>query len=716
MHTSKSQSHPLTVTTVVVLAAGLGAVLALVTALPGTGVRGETVTPLPAVQHTGDRLGTCYANYIIDDEPLAPLAYAAGSRWDRVDFAWDRIRPEEDGPYHFEPYEELVSSDTDYGLNVVGILLWTPDWAAADCVRTAHTPVVPDGSPLFPTERLSAEAVTSQAACPPKNLDLPWDRPDNYWGNFVYETVSHFDDVRVWEIWNEPDLYTDYWRGSVADYANLLRIGYQAAKAANPDVTVLFAGLAYWANRDYYVHVLDELAAFRDAADHNGFFDVMSLHLYSNIYTIGPVAAEIQANMTERVGPHPIWLTEAGVPLWDESVGGIVWPKTNRATAEEAAAYVIEAFAEARAAGIERFFFFRTHDDFHPDDDGMSEGLFGLIRDNGTLRPAYVAYQVAAMYLHGENQVTGPLTHDGVRRVSFWGTPQGRVDVLWNTGDAPLTHTHPAVLPSATVVTHRGITTAVEAVSDTFTLSLEPATANTASDESYLIGGPPLLVIQKDTVAPTSTLRPLPSLVYSHSVTLTWDAADRPAGSESAASGYWYAEVERAPAAEGPWSRILDWRETSGVTSTLAPLPESGTWYFRTRVRDRTGNWGPQPAGPEALTRAVLTRTVTLSVSTYLDHDSSGTWDPGEPATTTTGLSWETAQGEVIDASVGATWQVTHVVKAGDYVVKAQVPGYLLAAHPIPVQPGPDPLLHEITIGLLPINARAYLPLIQRGN
>jgi hypothetical protein len=65
---------------------------------------------------------------------------------------------------------------------------------------------------------------------------------------------------------------------------------------------------------------------------------------------------------------------------------------------------------------------------------------------------------------------------------------------------------------------------------------------------------------------------------------------------------------------------------------------------------------------------------------------------------------------------VGPTWQVTHVIDAGDYVVKARAPGYLLAVHPFTVPPGPDPLLHEITLGLRPINARAYLPLIQRDN
>ncbi len=77
---------------------------------------------------------------------------------------------------------------------------------------------------------------------------------------------------------------------------------------------VLFAGLAYWANPSYYVAVLDALTIVSGCTVPNYCFDAMSLHLYSNVYQIGPVAAEIQANMVARVGAHPIWLTETGAP------------------------------------------------------------------------------------------------------------------------------------------------------------------------------------------------------------------------------------------------------------------------------------------------------------------------------------------------------------------------------------------------------------------
>jgi hypothetical protein len=36
------------------------------------------------------------------------------------------------------------------------------------------------------------------------------------------------------------------WLGTQEQYAQLLKVGYRAIKAANPDATVSFAGTSYW--------------------------------------------------------------------------------------------------------------------------------------------------------------------------------------------------------------------------------------------------------------------------------------------------------------------------------------------------------------------------------------------------------------------------------------------------------------------------------------
>lgn len=666
----------------------------------------------------GDALGTCYTFQEVEGQLLPPLAAAAGSRWDRFDFRWNVIEGEDVrlSPPSYGPHDAIVDRDVAHGFNIIGILGSTPKWAAPSChVLNALSPsqAVPAGAPVFPLSSLGTDDAYWWRPCPPEGLYLDWDHAGNVWGNYVYQTVSHFKDrVSVWEIWNEPDLGQIFWSGSLADYAQLLKVGYQATKAADPGATVLFAGLAYWGNPSYYVAVLDALQGKAGAAENNYFFDAMSLHLYSSIYQIRPIAAEIHANMASRVGPHPIWLTETGVPLWDE------WPadfppelRVNRATAEEAAAYVIEAFSESRAAGIEKFLFFRTHDEYMsagalPDGRTIPE-YFGLIRNDLSLRPAYTAFHVAAHYLQGENQVTGPFSNDGMRRITFWGTPQGRVDVLWNETATPLTYTLPAYLPTATVVDMTGGVTSAPASDNVFTLTLPAATANTAADGSYLIGGSPLLVIQRDTVPPTATLHTLPPVMYTNSLTLTWDVIDEGAG-------YWYGEIEHSATPDGPWEHLVGWPETQGVTQTALTVSKGGQRYFRARTRDNAGNWESWPYGAEATTTVIVTRTVAVSATAFIDLNSNDLQDLDELLAPDATLVWLTAEGVPVAGTTGSTLRATETVTAGTFVLTARRPGYLTARVPFAVRAGPDVAYIDALLALKQIRAIVYLPLIAR--
>jgi len=680
-------------------------------------VAAEAVPPLPDVTETAGLMGTCYAFYPInghDPATLPSLMQAAGSRWDRFDFRWNAIEDSQ-GSFDFSGHEAIVQLDIDNGLDVIGILGSTAKWAAPGCHVMAQSLAAqealddaPSGAPLFP---MAVDDDYWWRPCPPDGLDLAWNDPGNVWGNYVYTTVDYFkDDVHVWEIWNEPDLGQTFWSGTPAQYAQLLKVGYQAAKAADPNATVLFAGLAYWSNPSYYLSVLDALQALPDAAANNHFFDAMSLHLYSNVYTIRPVATEIYANMGSRVGAHPIWLTETGVPLWDE------WPpgtpeslRTNRATGEEAAAYAIQAFAEARAIGIERFLWFRSNDDYMSIPGTGLHEYFGLVRNDVSLRPSYVAFQVAAKYLYAENQVTGPISRSGVRRITLWGTPRGRVDVLWNETGTAITYNHTAILPSATVVDVHGVTQTVSAVDGVLPLTLDAATANTAEGGSFLIGGAPLLVINEDTVAPQSTLLPLPTKTYSDVVSLSWDVLDDGAG-------LWYTEIEQARTLTGPWSAVAGWPGTQYTTTTGIEMDEAGTWFFRARARDRAGNWEDWPATAEVSTTVFLTRTVGLAVSAYIDANGNGSWDGGEPPAAQAALTWRDEDGSVIGSAVGATLEVTETLESGvTSLTGFLLPDYVAAPHSIVVVPGETPVRHEIELGFREVVAVVHLPIVTRG-
>lgn len=673
--------------------AGAGLLLAgLLLALTAAAGRADgPLIPLPPVTEADGRLGTCFSYYEGPvDRPAQ--AYAAGSRWDRVDFRWDAIEATR-GTFTFGPHEQVVARDVARGLAVVGILWATPGWAG--CGLTAQaTPAVSPGPAGFPR---AFRRLAEPKARVPCNLNLAWDHPDNYWGAYVYQVVAHFKTfgVHTWEIWNEPD-NGGFWAGSPADYARLLKVGYLALKAADPTATVLMGGHhIYWYSPNFYEQVLAALQSDPEAATYHGFFDVMSFHLYSNVHTPYEISRQVSAVVTARVGAHPLWLTEVGVPVWDEAIG---YPYPYAATAEEAAAYVIQAYASARAAGVEKFFFFRLHDDsVH-----MGE-QFGLTRDDGSLRPAYIAYQVAARYLRGENQVTGPLDSGGGRRITFWGTPYGRVDVLWNTTTAPLTYTRDAVLPTATLVNVRGQTQTLTAINGVYQIALAGATRSVSTTT---IGGAPFLLFQVDTEPPTSTLHPEPLFLTPTTLTLTWSVTDT-------LSGYWYEELQRAPAPTGPWTTLASFGQTNGKTTLTTTLPHSGPWYFRARARDNAGNWEAWPETPELAVR--VSRTLYLSATAFSDANTNGLWDADEPALVTVTFGLEDAAGQVVTQTLGAGWQLTQTLAVGQYQLTVSHADHLPARVPLEVLAGEGPQAITATVGLHPIRARLYLPLVLRA-
>ncbi len=654
----------------------------LLLGLPQAGRAG--LTPLPPVTEADGRLGTCFSFYDGPQGTRAPQAYQAGSRWDRFDFRWDAIEKVQ-GVYTFAPHENVVAIDRAHGLDIIGILWATPAWAAAPGCAPAATRAQPSAIPGRPTPALLETGTTT--ACPPRDL--------NQWYTYVYNVVNHFKgDVRVWEIWNEPDLDW-FWVGTPAQYAEVLATGYLAVKAADPEATVLFGGLAYWSKPTFAVQVLDVLAAKPGAAAHNGYFDVLSLHLYYSVYTPYSISRSLMQAVADRVGPHPLWITELGVALWDEHHD---WPQHYTATGQEAAAHSIQAYAQARAAGVERVLYFRLHDETQ----GMTDPYpFGLTRDDASIRPAYLGYQVAAQYLRDENQVSGPLGAQTVR-VTFWGTPHGRVDVLWNATGTPLTYTAAALLPTATLVSQDGTTTTLTATGGQFAIPLSPATNNHNPDRIYHIGGPPVLLIQHDTKPPQLTLH-APPVIYTSTVPLTWTVSD-------GGAGYWYTEIARASNSAGPWSRVAGLAETQGVTHTTAALPSGGAWYFRARARDQAGNWSAWSA--PLSTTAILTRTVALTVTVYDDGNNNGVQDPAEVSLDATSIVWRDLTGAPIASGAGHTWSITRTVTIGTQRVHLHAPEHFAPPYTFHIPGGPEPLTLTLNIGMLVIRGRQYLPLV----
>ncbi len=659
----------------------------LLTFLPVTPV---LAGPLPPVTETDGRMGTCFSYY---DTTWNRLAAEAGSRWDRFDFRWDVIEAQR-GTFTFGPHDSVVAQDRTYGLNIVGILWATPTWAGEPIsgVQKTSPAVLPPGYPAR-----SLQNAGDPATAVPRNLNLAWDNPENYWGQYVYKVVSHYKElgVHTWEVWNEPDM-PGYWNGTSQNYTRLLQVAYLAAKAADPQATILFGGQAYWFNPGFHVAVLDQLKNAPGAAAYNYYFDVMSLHLYSTAESLYEIPAQMRQTITDRVGYHPLWLTEAGVPLWGEN-GRL--PYLWSATPAEAAAFTLESYALARAAGVERYFFFRMHDDAA----GMGE-FFGLSRDDHSLRPAYTAYQLAARYLRHENQITGPF-RSTTGRVTYWGTPYGRVTLIWNRITSTVAYTHSAVMPTVTVINLDGQAEVRAAPQGQLPLTLAPATANNGAGNAIIIGGPPLLLLEIDTELPTSTLSVPLAPVTSSTVSVSWQVTDT-------LSGYWYEEIQMAAGPAGPWTAWAGYPQTLATATFTGTLPGSGPWYFRARARDKTGNWENWPATPDGIIYPVSNRQVALQAAVYGDLNLNGQRDAQEPELPDAIHHWFDINRHQIAELNGATVHFTATTTTGNNFLRVEAPGYLFADAPFTVTYGTGIQETSLEIGLHPIHTRLLLPLI----
>jgi hypothetical protein len=103
--------------------------------------------------------------------------------WERIVIPWDAVQPK--GPGDFSQLgltmpADRLQDEVRRGTKVAAVLQFTPAWAQAN--------------PNYGQRSV------------PRNLNLAYDDPNNYWGQFVYQTVKKYaGQIDEWILWNEPD-------------------------------------------------------------------------------------------------------------------------------------------------------------------------------------------------------------------------------------------------------------------------------------------------------------------------------------------------------------------------------------------------------------------------------------------------------------------------------------------------------------------------------
>lgn len=300
----------------------------------------------------------------------AKVKAATGVGWLREDFSWPDIEPVR-GQFDFAQHDRVVLSAAKLGMRVLPVLGGVPAWAGGQWNEIPTDP-----------GRFAYWAAMCAFRYGPGGTF--W----NKYPEFGMFACTHF------EIWNEPYIPNFAHGGpDPAKYARLYAATAKQCRAVCPSARFLISAdlscTSDW--QTYRPWVGPMFDAVPDLGRHiNG----ISVHPYSakhpSIYT--PTACrwqfrrweQIQAQFEARDCWAPLWITELGWSVWAEGP-----------SETDQAAYFAWAWEAARktrvvSAPIEAFFAFGWRD-YGPNDRANKESWYGLVRRDGSYRPAVAA-------------------------------------------------------------------------------------------------------------------------------------------------------------------------------------------------------------------------------------------------------------------------------------------------------------------------------------
>ena len=149
-----------------------------------------------------------------------------------------------------------------------------------------------------------------------ENEDV-WNDPPEHtadWERFataIARELARYDNVLSYEIYNEENV-RQWWDGTAAAYASVLRHGAQAVRRGDPDATLIFGGLVF-PDVEWVEAVCDVSGAARA-------FSVLPFHAYPETWTPADVTVEnylgglkgFVSAADRACGPKAIWINETG--------------------------------------------------------------------------------------------------------------------------------------------------------------------------------------------------------------------------------------------------------------------------------------------------------------------------------------------------------------------------------------------------------------------
>ena len=290
----------------------------------------------------------------VDLEKTISLMQSAGVGWVRTDFLWGDIEPKK-GEFDFAKYDRIVELLKSKGIHILGILHYSVDWASG----------------------------CAEWNCPPKDNKL--------FVNYAVKVMQRYkDQVKYWEIWNEPDSEI-YWKqqDGLKSYCVLLKDVYLAAKEIDPYCKILNGCLANGLSS--VNHLYDNGA--------KDYFDILNVHFFENPLNADAIKAvisypQLAYKIMQRHGDthKKIWITETGCPGVKRQLKASNWWMGKNPNAAQQARWVKDVYTQLlKDSHVEKIFWAFFRDTKGHWKNGVD--YFGLVGWDYSCKPSFKAYQ-----------------------------------------------------------------------------------------------------------------------------------------------------------------------------------------------------------------------------------------------------------------------------------------------------------------------------------
>jgi len=334
-------------------------------------------------------------NNAVRQERFARLAALAGANWIRDRMSWAGAQT---GPKKFSQnttYDTAATLQARHGLKVLQVFHGTPGWAT--------------------DKQLDGQRASGR---------FPRDLRDLY--GFCKAMAQRYEGrVLAWEPWNEANI-TVFGGHTIDEMCTHQKAAYLGFKAGNPNLTVCWNVYAGAGTPLHAEGVLENEVW--------PYFETYNIHSYQKPDNYLNQFAPARQAACGR----PIWFTECGIPL--PSKTNRPWSELSQEDELRQAKFIARSYTSSLFAGVNRHFFFILGN-FHE-----REIQFGLLRNDQTPRPGYVALAAVGRFLAGATCLGRwiPKENPSVRVYAFRSHPDGRQrDVLIAWAEKPVSWSLP---------------------------------------------------------------------------------------------------------------------------------------------------------------------------------------------------------------------------------------------------------------------------------